>query len=199
MRSARVGVAGTAFVILCQARLGGGGPMPLPGTLASEIDALRTTVWTIDFMNAAYQGRNTAASLQNLSTWIEHNDAIKHALRVVQQRCDELEDEVNDAGLSGLRGDPEIEGPSNGFSGDRGVGRTARIRSTQPGGRRLRDRVVIMTQNEGPNVREARGCPPHLTDTDRPRKPTPIALLTDPLPSWSVKHHTHSVARTDRL
>ena len=28
--------------------------MPLPGTLASEIDALRTTVWTIDFMNAAY-------------------------------------------------------------------------------------------------------------------------------------------------
>jgi len=37
---------------------------------------------------------------------------------------------------------------------------TARIRSTQPGGRRLRDRVV--TQNEEPNVREARGCPPHL-------------------------------------
>ena len=36
--------------------------MPLPGTLASEIDALRTTVWTIDFMNAAYQGRNAAAS-----------------------------------------------------------------------------------------------------------------------------------------
>ena len=72
--------------------------MPLPGTLASEIDALRTTVWTIDFMNAAYQGRNAATSLQNLSTWIEHNDAIKHALRVVQQRCDELEDEINDAG-----------------------------------------------------------------------------------------------------
>ena len=83
--------------------------MPLPGTLASEIDALRTTLWTIDFMNAAYQGRNAAASLQNLSTWIEHNDAIKHALRVVQQRCDELEDEINDAGLSGLRGDPEID------------------------------------------------------------------------------------------
>src|SRR4051794_9557690 len=61
------------------------------------------------FMNAAYQGRNAAASLQNLSTWIEHNDAIKHALRVVQQRCDELEDEINDAGLSGLRGDPEID------------------------------------------------------------------------------------------
>src|SRR3954463_5455068 len=84
--------------------------MPLPGTLASEIDALRTTVWTIDFMNAAYQGRNAAASLQNLSTWIEHNDAIKHALRVVQQRCDELEDEINDAGLSGLRAKGQMFG-----------------------------------------------------------------------------------------
>jgi hypothetical protein len=40
--------------------------MPLPGTLAAEIAALRTTVRTIDLMNAAYEGRNAAASLQNL-------------------------------------------------------------------------------------------------------------------------------------
>ena len=83
--------------------------MPLPGTLAAEITALRTTVRTIDLMNAAYEGRNAAASLQNLRTWIRHDEAIEHALAVVQQRCDELEDEINDAGLSGLQGDPEID------------------------------------------------------------------------------------------
>ena len=83
--------------------------MPLPGALAAEIDALRTIVHSIDLMTAAYQGRNAAAALQNLRTWIKHDAAIEHALGVVQQRCDELEDEINDAGLSGLRGAPEID------------------------------------------------------------------------------------------
>ena len=70
---------------------------------------LRTTVWTMDLMNAAYQGRSAAASLQNLRTWIKPEDAIEHALGVVQRRCDELEDEINDSGLSGLRGAPKID------------------------------------------------------------------------------------------
>jgi predicted nucleic acid-binding Zn-ribbon protein len=83
--------------------------MPLPGTLAAEIAALRTAVRSIDLMNAAYQGRNATASLRNLRTWIKHDEAIEHALAVVQQRCDELEDEINDVGLSGLQGDPEID------------------------------------------------------------------------------------------
>src|SRR5215211_8016910 len=83
--------------------------MPLPGTLAAEITALRTTVRTIDLMNAAYEGRNAAASLQNLRTWIQHDEAIEHVLAVVQQRCDALEDEINDAGLLGLQGDLEID------------------------------------------------------------------------------------------
>ena len=83
--------------------------MPLPGTLAAEIATLRAIVRSIDLMNAAYQGRNATASLRNLRTWVKHDEAIEHALGVVQQRCDELEDEINDAGLSGLQGDPEID------------------------------------------------------------------------------------------
>src|SRR3982751_4420247 len=84
--------------------------MSLPSTLAAEIAALRTAVRSIDLMNAAYQGRNATASLRNLRTWIKHDEAIEHALAVVQQQCDGLEDEINDAGLSGLQGNPEIDG-----------------------------------------------------------------------------------------
>src|SRR5215210_7946812 len=100
---------GCPFVILCRTRPDGDRPMPLPGALAAEIDALRTAARSIDLMNAAYQGRNATASLRNLRTWIKHDEAIEDALAVVQQRCDELEDEINDAGLSGLHGDPEID------------------------------------------------------------------------------------------